>query len=361
MVEPAGPVPRFSVLLPTHNRADVLPFAIRSVLWQTVHEFELLIVGDGCTDRTADVVGSFSDHRIRWFDFPKAPNFGYANRNVALREASGDHIAYMCHDDLWLPDHLELLSACLDQYGAELAYSRTLWVAPDGTIMPGTFNLNHPETLGPFLARTSNRIPSGCVVHRRECFVKYGYWNEALPSCGDWDLWARIIDGGKQRNFAYLPVPTYLHFRASWRREADVWPPELTVWKALYARAGGMPSALRIRLEPGLTEQEATWRAMAPDAHRWARELRAAVDQILDCRVSQMDELMLKVLAGRPRADEDPTKLLETLVQLGAERESSFGWKLVRRLRQVRHRVAPPGTLRERVWRRLSKAAARVL
>jgi len=103
--------PRFSVLLTTHNRANLLRYAISSVLSQTEGDFELLIVGDGCTDNSSAIVAAFNDSRIRWFDLPKAPYFGYANRNVVLRQASGEYIAFVTDDDLVFPDHLALLAA----------------------------------------------------------------------------------------------------------------------------------------------------------------------------------------------------------------------------------------------------------
>ncbi|MBC7933670.1 MAG: glycosyltransferase family 2 protein, partial [Rubrivivax sp.] len=296
MADSAPRQPTCSVLLPTHNRADVLPFAVRSVLAQTFGDFELLIVGDGCTDRTAEVVASFGDARIRWFDLPKTPNFGYANRNVALRAARGHYVAFMAHDDLWLPDHLELLTVCIEESGAEIAYSRPLWVVPPGLLAPCTFNLNHPETLDAFLTKGLNNIPASCFIHRRDCFDRYGYWNEKLPSCGDLDLWARIIEGGGRKNFAHLSVPTCLHFRANWRKKSDVQQPQLHVWKALHAVEGLIPSALKLHVPPGITEQEACWAAMSANPAQWSRNLRTAVSAALDRRIVLSDEILFELL-----------------------------------------------------------------
>jgi glycosyltransferase involved in cell wall biosynthesis len=288
--------PEFSILLPTHNRADVLPWAIRSVLAQTEQNFELLIVGDGCTDNTAEVVRSFADDRIRWFDLPKAPHFGYANRNLVLREARGAVVAFMAHDDLWLPDHLDLLASCLESTGSEIAYSRPLWVIPRGLIAPTAFNLNYRPTLEGFLTkRHRHMIPAACVVHRRECLVKYGYWNESLREAGDWDLWIRIIEGGGRRNFVYLPTATNLHFRANWRTESTI-EPTLKVWKLLHEDVGVVPDALKFDVPQGMTEQEAAWRRLEDGAGTWTAELRRAVDAVLDARVAQSDALMLNLL-----------------------------------------------------------------
>ncbi len=361
---------KYSILLPTHNRADVLPYAIRSVLRQTVEDFELLVVGDGCTDETARVVSSFHDERIRWFDLPKAPHFGYANRNVALREARGEFIAFMPHDDLWLPDHLELLAARLEQSGAELAYSRPLWVIPRGLIAPLTFNLHHPETLKRFIERERNSIPAACVVHRRECFAKYGYWNAELPACGDLEMWSRIIEGGGRKNFAYLPETTCLHFRANWRTEAQVWQPQLHVWKRLHAVENFMPAALKLEAPPEMCEQEACWLAMEANPQKWPQDLRAAVQCVLDRRIALGDKLILDLLKAEEARAPGANGRLETYAQLekleglAAEFEifqDSTSWKLIQRARRAMETIAPHGTRRERLWLRLKDKFRRAL
>lgn len=364
MLETATRAPRFSILLPTHNRADVLPYAIRSVLYQTVQDFELLIVGDGCTDATAAVVSKFADARIRWFDLPKAPHFGYANRNVALRTARGALIAFMAHDDLWLPDHLQMLAARFDEQDVELAYSRPLWVIPSGMIAPSTFNLHHTETLRAFLSGRRNHIPAGCVVHRRECFEKYGYWNAQLPGSGDWDMWARIIEGGRSRNFSYVPEPTCLHFRANWRTEATTGQPQLLVWKMLHAIEGFVPDALKFPVTDNETEQEACWKLLAADALGWTQKLRAGVHQVLDGRIAQSDELMLELIKRTEAGEVETAKLIESFTQMEKLSEirteiehvrASFGWRLVHGLRALKSRTLPPGTRRERAWLRIQK------
>src|SRR3954454_21827310 len=127
-------VPRFTVLLPTHNRADVIAYSIRSILAQTERDFELFVVGDGCTDGTAEVVAAFGDPRVHWFDLPKAPHSGYANRNIALRHANGEFIAYAQHDDLMFADHLARFREVMESAIA-WAYSRPLWVTTDGIVV----------------------------------------------------------------------------------------------------------------------------------------------------------------------------------------------------------------------------------
>jgi glycosyltransferase involved in cell wall biosynthesis len=271
-------MPRFSVLLPTHNRADVIGVAIQSVLDQTEPDFELLIAGDGCTDNTASVVTSFADPRIRWFDLPKAPFFGYANRNAALSAATGDHVAYIAHDDLLLPDHLEQVGRVLDHTPADWAFTRPVWVSQQGAVISYPLTFAHEDEVRAFMTE-GNTIPMSCIAHRRSWLLRVGGWPEDMATCADWELWKRMLAAGGVP--ASCRVPTALHFVADWRRPHGVGPPEAA---ALLARAGEAwwPKVLLVAPSAGETEQHAMARQLRRDGADWCRALRAGLDTVTD-------------------------------------------------------------------------------
>jgi glycosyltransferase involved in cell wall biosynthesis len=269
--------PKFSVLLPTHNRANLLPIAIKSILAQTQTSFELLIVGDGCTDNSAEVVRNFADERIRWFDLPKAAYQGYANRNAVLRQARGELIAYMQDDDLWLPDHLELLGSHLERRQAELAFSRLLFVSLDGIITARIENLDDPLFVDQVVARKVG-ISMTSAIHRRSCFDKYGYMDDQLPIAGEMDLWARFIEGGHRQGLAYLPAPTCFHFRTKWRGQTRINKLRLKS----YRLEGSLPPELIIPIPSGISAQAAIWQKIDHDPIEWTDQLRRAVQVHLD-------------------------------------------------------------------------------
>jgi glycosyltransferase involved in cell wall biosynthesis len=98
--------PEVSVIIPTYNRANIISRAIRSVLAQTYENFEIIIIDDGSTDNTEEVIQSFSERRIRYLRHKVNRGRGTV-RNKALTEARGEYIAFLDDDDEWLPTKLE--------------------------------------------------------------------------------------------------------------------------------------------------------------------------------------------------------------------------------------------------------------
>jgi glycosyltransferase involved in cell wall biosynthesis len=216
-VDPEGAPPEtplVSVIIPTHNRSNVLVYAIRTVLAQTYPRLELIVGGDGCTDDTGAVVLGFDDPRVTWLDLPKALGYGYENRNRALERARGSLIAYMQTDDLWFPDHLDRLVDAIRGDGADVAYSRPVHVLADGTLFQHPYDLRRPH-YREMLLRGDNRIPSSNIVHRLSVVTDVGGWDGRIARNGDIEYWQRMLRGGKA--FSYVPVPTTLSFTASLR------------------------------------------------------------------------------------------------------------------------------------------------
>jgi glycosyltransferase involved in cell wall biosynthesis len=290
--------PLVSIVLPTHNRPEVLEFAIRSALYQTLGDFELWVVGDGCTDHTETLVKSFNDPRIIWLDLPKAPGVGYENRNVALRQANGRYIAYLGHDDLWLCDHLELLINHFEKTEKEFIYSRSVTVIPDGIMLPLSFNLNNPSCLNDFV-NYRDGLNLSTVMHLRDCLEKYGYWNGSIRSLGDNELYLRIFRGGSYNNFSVYPLPTAIRFRALWHGRDSRWwrRPKLDIMHKFNMLAPFLPEKLRFEVPPSQTEQEALWHIMSQDPPQWAFEFREAVHQWMDSRLYDLEQFFPLILA----------------------------------------------------------------
>jgi glycosyltransferase involved in cell wall biosynthesis len=164
-------LPLVSILTATYNRSNVLRLVIETVRRQTVPDWEWVIVGDHCTDDTADVVASVGDPRIRFVNLD--PGYGEQSGplNEAFRVARAPQLAYLNHDDLWLPDHLEATLAALRVTGADLVYPLV------ESILPGETRLLGATPSGRYAPYVY--VPPSAWVLRRELIEEFGPWRLA--------------------------------------------------------------------------------------------------------------------------------------------------------------------------------------
>ena len=224
-----------SILLPTHNRVATTRIALQSLLAQSFQDWEVLVVGDGCDDGTGELVTALAenDPRVRWFDLPKGAHFGYANRNIALREARGELIGFLADDDLYFFSHVERLVALMADPEAQLGVASALWVDAAGRMIPVVAPLHDAGYRERFLGG-ENRIAASSFVHRRKVFDEVGYWREDLPKHGDLDLWHRIIARYGAGSVRTDPRHSLVHFGAPWKRAGvDPDPHDFGAWQNL--------------------------------------------------------------------------------------------------------------------------------
>lgn len=196
--------PLVSVVLPTHNRASLLPRAISSVLSQSSSNFELIVVDDGSTDDSMERVGEFKDNRIVIERLPACTGAPHA-RNVGIGLSRGQFIAFLDSDDEWLPEKLEKQSALLLQspgsVGCAGAGRDFRWRASGRTfskqIVPiqEIGNIHRGLLTGRVRSGTS-RWPgnTSSLMVRKECFETIGLFDERLQSAQDYDIIIRLSE-----------------------------------------------------------------------------------------------------------------------------------------------------------------------
>jgi glycosyltransferase involved in cell wall biosynthesis len=212
------PFPTISVVIPVYNGAKTIRETIESVLAQTFSDIEVIVVDDGSTDRTVEVVNSIADDRIRLFSYPNGGQA--ASRNRGMARAWGDYYAYIDADDLWTPDKLERqLQALQDNPKAGVAYSWVDYVNEKGKYIRsgGRLQVDGPAyghlLLTDFLENGSNPLV------RQAAIEKVGTFEESLPPSEDWDLWLRLA---AEYEYACVPAVQILYRVCSGSQSANV-------------------------------------------------------------------------------------------------------------------------------------------
>ncbi|MCM1387188.1 MAG: glycosyltransferase [Bacillus sp. (in: Bacteria)] len=198
---------KISIIIPTYNRAYCISHAIESVLRQTYREFELIIVDDGSSDNTQDVINSIEDERIHYIKMPENQGASAA-RNEGIRQAAYDYIAFQDSDDWWKPDKLEKqMQTLMDNPQAGMIYCEYECHRFDGDIyiVPNAgIPLHDKQGDLYFKLLNNNTIGTPTVLVRRECFSKVGLFCEELNCLEDWELFVRIA---KEYEILFLKEP----------------------------------------------------------------------------------------------------------------------------------------------------------
>ena len=200
-------MPKVSVIIPTHNRADALQRAIMSVLAQSFQDFEIIVVDDVSSDHTEEVVCSFADTRLHYIRH--TTNKGDAGtRNTGIQQARGEYIAFLDDDDEWLSDKLRQQVTLLDSSPADVAGVSTARMNIDNKTghRLGVWPIHRADNL-----LQDNFITTSAIMLRRTCFETVGLFDENMLTSSDYDMWLRIA---RVAHFLHIETPLikyYIH------------------------------------------------------------------------------------------------------------------------------------------------------
>ncbi|MEW5723183.1 MAG: glycosyltransferase [Thermodesulfobacteriota bacterium] len=181
--------PLVSVIIPVYNRAGLVGRAVDSVLGQTWPNFELIVVDDGSTDRTPEVLAGYGDR----LTLLRQPHSGVsAARNRGLAAAQGDLIAFLDSDDYWDKEKIEAQVRFFQEHPeAIVCQTEEVWVRRGRRVNPGRRH-RKPSGEAFFSSLELCLISPSAVMMKRELFDQVGLFDEDLPAAEDYDLWLRV-------------------------------------------------------------------------------------------------------------------------------------------------------------------------
>jgi glycosyltransferase involved in cell wall biosynthesis len=189
-------MPTIEVIIPAYNAAKYLPIAIESVMAQTFEDWGILLVDDGSTDNTAEIVAPYIERLGPKIKYIKQPNAGLpAARNTAIRNSTAEFLALLDADDIWLPCRLaESLKSFENKPRVGLSYSFVSLIDENGEILKVFDNIQpHAEgNIAPYIYTRDVQLPCPTITFRRSCIDEVGFFDETMRATEDRDLWLRI-------------------------------------------------------------------------------------------------------------------------------------------------------------------------
>lgn len=221
-----------TVIIPTHDHAALLPYAIRSVWAQTMTDFELVVIGDGVNDDTRAVMKEAcrADSRTRFIDRPKSPRTGEQYRHEVLASCESRWVAYCGDDDLLLPYHLEVVGEQLRE--VDLVHGHGSYVDADGSIGILWTDFGRDEDRRRELGDESLASLTG-MAHTMDAYrrLPYGWRTTPVGSYTDHYMYKQFLSDPSM-TARVTPIPTCLHFasdqRSTWTTEERVG--EMRAW-----------------------------------------------------------------------------------------------------------------------------------
>ena len=188
--------PAATVLIPTHTHGETLRYSVPTALRQTAGDIEIFIVGDGVPDVTRAIAGEFvaADSRVRFFDFPKGPNRGELHRHHVLGEARGEIVCYLFDDDLWMPEHVEVMRDLLRD--ADFAFTMPVVVGSGGELSAPFVDLASPLHRRLFTdSRSATASVPTCAAHTMALYrrLPFGWRTTPRGHAPDKYMWAQCL------------------------------------------------------------------------------------------------------------------------------------------------------------------------
>jgi len=205
-------LPFFSVIVAAYNTGERILPTIRSVLAQSYRQFELLVIGDGCSDATGEILTANFGDAVRWENLERNHGSQSYPNNAGIERARGSHIAYLGHDDVWSPHHLEKLAAIIRAADPDFAVSGAAYHTPPGSKyyqFTGIFD-------DPSIA-TREFFPPSSLAHRRDVVERIGPWRDPRDINAPVDCEFLLRAAARGCSFASTKVITVHKFAAGHR------------------------------------------------------------------------------------------------------------------------------------------------